>query len=93
MRDELLNRSVVYLSFDLISTPLIKLSPEVGLLVFFIYSELYICMGFDCGSMGHHRNVFASCIAINNYVIKGSEKKNTQTALECMLIVIKGSRI
>ena len=24
-------------------------------------------------------------VAINNYVIKGSEKKNTQTALECLL--------
>ena len=59
MRDELLNGSVVYLSFDLISTPLI-ISFHLRLaycMVFFIYSELYICMGFDCGSMGHHRNV------------------------------------
>ena len=27
--------------------------------------------------MGHHRNVLPA-VAINNYVIKGSEKKNTQ---------------
>ena len=32
--------------------------------------------------MGHHRNVLPA-VAINNYVIKGSEKENTQTALEC----------
>ena len=40
-------------------------------------------MGFDCGFQWAIIETFLPAVAINNYVIKGSEKKNTQTALEC----------
>ena len=67
-----------------------KLSSEVGLLVLInpLYSEPY--MGFDCGFQWDSIETFLPAVGINYYVMKGSEKKNTQTAL---LIVIKGSRI
>ena len=40
-------------------------------------------MGFDCGFQWNIIETFLPAVAINNYVVKGSEKKNTQTALEC----------
>ena len=40
-------------------------------------------MGFDCGVQWDIIETFLPGVAINNYVIKGCEKKNTQTALEC----------
>ena len=45
-------------------------------------------MGFDYGFQWDIIETFLPAVAINNYVIKGSEKRKPR-----MLIVIKGSRI
>ena len=49
-------------------------------------------MGFDCGFQWDIIETFLPAVAINNYVIKGSEKKNIPNSSR-VLIVIKGSRI
>ena len=48
-------------------------------------------MGFDCGFQWDIIETFLPSVDINNYVIKGSEKKYPNSSR--VLIVIKGSRI